>query len=230
MNNAIAFLIFGVFAITTFVDAQLPNNMYYLVNHTISQNNVRIRYSEIKLNVTDNRFDHFIETVRHNNEMVERTISEYTSDITVLGFLNKTIQNCVIKYAIIPDVTKTKLAINTCANKANIAFFGELPRNQIAYMKNYNMNIYYGTQTCFANNKYNSQKLTDCINARIDENNLLIDTALKTVDRQFQSALELYDLISRDASECVYAVELDLGRTIKNNQDTIRLCRLGLLN
>ncbi|KAL5280224.1 hypothetical protein ACFFRR_004283 [Megaselia abdita] len=169
--NSFAYLAvtIGIFALACSVDAQLPNNLYYLVNHTISQNNAQIRLYEIQINVTDNRFNHYVESVRHNNRMVERTIDNYVQDLTVFGFLNVTNQNCVVKYAEVPNIDAHKLAINTCANKAKIAFSGALnaAQTQITSAKSYNLNIKTGTETCYTNNKSDNQKMGDCINLRV---------------------------------------------------------------
>lgn len=228
----------------------MPNNLYYLVNHTISQNNERIRLVEIQVNVTDNRFDHFVETIRHNNDMIERTISEYTSDLTLIGFLNQTNQNCVVRHARIPDLTDLKLSVNTCANKAAYTFYGEtsVAKSQIATSKTYNLNIRSTSQTCYNNNLNYEKQMGECINNRvspsvfnpyfissfdfkqINEYNQYIDPALERAEKEIQRVLNLFDVISRDATECIYKIELDLGRTIKNNKETIRLCQEGLIN
>lgn len=147
----------------------MPNNLYYLVNHTISQNTAQIRLLEIQINVTDTRFNRYVETVRHNNRMIERTISNYVQDVTLFGFLNKTNQNCVVKYAEIPDVDVQKLAINTCANKAYYAFSGSLTvaRSHIANAKIYTANIRSYSETCYSNNKSNAQRMGECITSQV---------------------------------------------------------------
>lgn len=153
----------------------MPNNLYYLVNHTLSQNDNRIRFQEIQVNLTQNRFDHYIETLRHNNKMVERKISDYASDLTLFGFLNLTNQNCVVKYAQIPDVDKFKLSINTCANSAAYAFTSVFlqAKNMLTNAKSYNIGIRSGSETCYGNNKSDAQRLAKCIDNRVRFNFLL---------------------------------------------------------
>lgn len=101
---------------------------------------------------------------------MESTISDYAQELTLFGFLNETNQNCVVKYARIPDVDKEKLAINTCANRANYAFAGSLSisKAQIKTAKDYNSLIRtYSESTCYANYKSDKQKMGECINQRV---------------------------------------------------------------
>uniref|UniRef100_T1GWT7 Uncharacterized protein n=1 Tax=Megaselia scalaris TaxID=36166 RepID=T1GWT7_MEGSC len=132
----------------------MPNNLYYLVNHTISENNNRILFHEIQVNLTQNRFDHYVETVRHNNKMVDRKISEFTSELTLFGFLNETNQNCVVKYGKIPDVEAFKFKINTCVNTAASSFNTytrvlQVALNNLINAKSYNSYIRSESQKCY---------------------------------------------------------------------------------
>lgn len=146
----------------------LPNNLYYIVNRTITQNNNRIRFFEIQVNLTQNRFNNYVETARHNNKMVERKISEFTSDLTLFGFLNETNQNCVVKFGQIPDVTNYKNRINSCANTADVAFktLLKVSATNFANAKQYNNYIRTETQKCYTDNAQNNnvEKMTECIN------------------------------------------------------------------
>uniref|UniRef100_T1H285 Uncharacterized protein n=1 Tax=Megaselia scalaris TaxID=36166 RepID=T1H285_MEGSC len=214
-----------------FYQNPMPNNLYYLVNHTISENENRIRFHEIQVNLTQNRFDHYVETVRHNTEMVERTISEFTSELTLFGFLNETNQNCVVKYARIPDVEAFTNKINICANTASSTFNSynsvlQVALNNLANAKTYNGNIRWESQVCYNNYiQYNSEKMPSCIQSSIDLRNASIDTALLNVQNELAKALNTYDFVSRDTTECIYKVEFELGKLIDNQWDVLRTCQ-----
>lgn len=101
--------------------------------------------------------------------MVERTISNYVEELTLFGFLNETNQNCVVKYAKVPDVDEEKYAINYCANVANYAFIGALSiaKSNIASAKQYNGILRSKSSECYSSFISNKQKMGECIDARV---------------------------------------------------------------
>lgn len=60
---------------------------------------------------------------------------------------------------------------------------------------------------------------------QITEYDGLIETALAKADRELQVALGSFDLISRDATECIYNAEIALGRAIEDNRENLRICQ-----
>ncbi|KAL5280222.1 hypothetical protein ACFFRR_004282 [Megaselia abdita] len=228
--NSLALCVFlaiagSAFAAPSTVVSKLPDNLYYLTNLTISENENRINFIEVQVNLTDNRFTHFAESLRYKNKLVSRTLFNGERNLTGIGFLNFTNQECVIHYGKLPELRAVQKTVNDCVDET--LYLGEpLLRKVTLNLDQAKKRINFlriGVENCSTNQT--GYKLTDCVEDVIQSENQQIRKILNSADRDFQISLANYDDLAKQAMECTYNVVEGLGKSVENVLRTINECQ-----
>ncbi|KAL5280226.1 hypothetical protein ACFFRR_004284 [Megaselia abdita] len=206
----------------------LPDNVYYLTNLTISENESRINFIEIQMNMTDDRFRHFTESLGHKNKLVAGTLFNEQRNYTAIGFTNSTNQRCIIHYGKLPEVTEVQGSINGCVKEALLdgeALFRKANKN-LESAKFENHYIRRLIENCNSGREY---EVVNCANSVIQKSNFNIRYYLEQADKEFQRALASYDDISKQAVECTYQVVKQFARDIEDVRRTVTNCQKRLI-
>lgn len=130
----------------------------------MSENDFKISFYEVQVNLTDNRFTHFAESLRHKNKMASRTLFNGERNLTAIGFLNFTNQECVIHYGNLPELVAVQKTINDCVDQA--LFDGKTllrkVTNQLDQARIENNFVSPAIANCVSNSGSSSNKLSEC--------------------------------------------------------------------
>uniref|UniRef100_T1H212 Protein TsetseEP domain-containing protein n=1 Tax=Megaselia scalaris TaxID=36166 RepID=T1H212_MEGSC len=232
MNFLTVFCIFGLFAATSLAApaSNLPDNLFYIVNLTISENEARIAFYDVQVNLTQNRFDHFVESLRYKNKLVSRTLFHGERNFTNLAFLNISSQDCVIHYGRLPELATVQGTINNCISDASRDGGFLLLKVEVSLdnAREENNFIKKAVDNCATNNT--GYKLSDCVNAAIKKHNGLIRNILDKTDKEFQIALDNFDVSARTAMECTFNVVEGLAAQVEDVNRSVDECNLNFKN
>uniref|UniRef100_T1GA04 Protein TsetseEP domain-containing protein n=1 Tax=Megaselia scalaris TaxID=36166 RepID=T1GA04_MEGSC len=167
MNSLAIFCVLGLFGGLTLASpsSRLPNNLFYIVNLTIAENDAKIDYYSVQVNLTENIFERFTQSLLYKNQLISRTLFLDERNLTNAVFLNFTNTNCIIENDKLPELAAVQGSISGCVNNAtkNGSFMFTSVKNNLKQAREENYNIRNTIDTCVTS--YTSgYNLTDCVN------------------------------------------------------------------
>uniref|UniRef100_T1GWI1 Protein TsetseEP domain-containing protein n=1 Tax=Megaselia scalaris TaxID=36166 RepID=T1GWI1_MEGSC len=213
MNSLVIACVLGLFAapILAAPMAKLPNNLYYIVNLTVAENDARIDYYDAQLIL--------------NNKLIANTLRIDGTNVTNRPFLNFTSPNCVIEYGRLPELSMFQGSINDCiriASKAGDGLFSSVT-NSLKQARKENDYMKRTINTCTIN--YTGYNLTICVNDNLQIGKNKVWNLLYGADRGIEIALDKFDDIGRQAMECTFNVGDKLSREIEAVKYAVDQCK-----